>query len=193
MDSRVLAAEMAVQQPGTPDELTRLLSEAKRGDAGAFEQIMRRHERQVLRTALHLLGRMEDAQDTAQEVFLRVYKHLRRFDERREFAPWLYRIAVNVCRDIARKRGRETTLDESARRMQSADSAQAEQRRMLMRALQELPAKERAALVLRDLEGLTTAEVAAILGSSESTVRSQISTARVKIRKFIDRNFGSRT
>jgi RNA polymerase sigma-70 factor (ECF subfamily) len=193
MDSRVLAAEMTAQQPGTPDELTRLLSEAKRGDVSAFEQIMLRHERQVLRTALHLLGRMEDAQDAAQEVFLRVYKHLRRFDERRDFAPWLYRIAVNVCRDIARKRGREATLDESARAVQSADSAQAEQRRMLMRALQELPAKERAALVLRDLEGLTTAEVATILGSSESTVRSQISTARVKIRKFIDRNFGSRT
>ena len=115
MDSRVLAAEMAAQQPGTPDELTRLLSEAKRGHAGAFEQIMLRHERQVLRTALHLLGRMEDAQDAAQEVFLRVYKHLRRCDERRDFAPWLYRIAVNVCRDIARKRGREATLDESAR------------------------------------------------------------------------------
>jgi RNA polymerase sigma-70 factor (ECF subfamily) len=117
---------------------------------------MLRLERQVLPTALHLLGRMEDAQDAAQEVFLRVYKHLRRFDERRDFAPWLYRIAVNVCWDIAGKRGREATLDESERAMQSADSAQAEQRRMLMRALQELPAKERAALVLRDLEGLTT-------------------------------------
>ena len=188
-------ASAVPQSPSGPEGLTdaEMMLRVKAGDDSAFDYLVQKYRRAMINFMYRMAHNSAAAEDLAQEVFLRVYKHLRRFDERRDFAPWLYRIAVNVCRDIARKRGREATLDESARAVQSADSAQAEQRRMLMRALQELPAKERAALVLRDLEGLTTAEVATILGSSESTVRSQISTARVKIRKFIDRNFGSRT
>ncbi len=168
-----------------------MLKRAKAGDLAAFEEIVVRHERQVFLTALRLLGRREDAQDAAQEVFIRLHRHLGRFDEDREFAPWLYRMTVNVCRDIGRKRRKEemAPLEELAGTAQDpqAGALAAERLRIAREGLRRLPEKERAALVLRDLEGLTTREVARVLGSTETTVRSQISSARLKLRKFVER------
>src|SRR6516162_7424428 len=81
------------------------------GDRAAFEQLMSQHERRVLATAYRLLGSLEDAQDAAQEVFLRLFKYLHRFDAKRDVLPWLYRMTVNVCHDFRRKRGRQAKLD----------------------------------------------------------------------------------
>lgn len=168
---------------------------SERDGISTFEEIMILHEHQVLMTALRLLGNIEDAQDAAQEVFLRLYKYRRRFDAAREIAPWLYRITVNVCRDISRSRRKRSSVSledaapeiAGANRDPRAEIAESEQRRIVAEALQTLPEKERVAVVLRDIEGLSTREVARILGSSETTVRSQISTARVKLKKFADR------
>jgi RNA polymerase sigma-70 factor (ECF subfamily) len=171
-----------------------LLSRAKAGDAEAFEEIMIQHERQVLMTALRLLGHLEDAQDAAQEVFLRLYKYLHRFDETRELSTWLYRMTVNVCRDMARKRPKTAVLSlEEIVVQEIPDPVDSDeminltaQRRIVAEGLKTLPEKERAALVLRDIEGLSTKEVARALGSSEMTVRSQVSRARVKVKRFVD-------
>jgi RNA polymerase sigma factor (sigma-70 family) len=167
-----------------------LLRDARAGDRVAFEQILKRHERGVLLTAFRLLGRWEDAQDAGQEVFVRLHKYLHRFDDAREFAPWLYRVTVNVCRDIGRKRVPQQGLDPD-----SADPGRgpehlarsAEQRRILQAALGRLSERQRAALVLRDLEGLPTREVARILKTSEATVRSHLSAARLTIMKLTER------
>src|SRR5262249_40101675 len=156
------------------------------GDVSAFEHIVIRYERRVLTLAWRLLGSQADAQDASQEVFLRAFRFLHRFDSTRPFEPWLMRLTVNVCRDIGRKRPSNTVLDPEVLQARSdphAELSAEEQRRTLHAILQELPEKERAAVILRDIEGLSTAEVAGILGSSETTVRSQISTARLKIRK----------
>src|SRR6185503_5807281 len=160
-----------------------LVRRAKAGDREAFEALLLRHERMVLRTALRLLGRMDLAQDAAQEVFLRLHKYIAGFDEERELAPWLYRVTVNACRDVRRRSGhREVVPLDAAGEALATDGDAAEieagverdrRRRLVARALLALPEKERAALVLRDIEGLSTAEVAAVLGSSEATVRSQ--------------------
>jgi|SRR5579862_807826 len=180
-----------------PDEqeFTRLVKLAKSGDSMAFEVIVLRHERRVLSTAMHLLGgNREDARDAAQQVFLRLHRHLGRLDENRAFAAWLYRVTVNVCRDIHRTRAARPTvpLDQAGEVAGASESDQSlvrsEQNRMIHAALAALPEKERAAVVLRDLEGLTTREVARILGSSEGTVRSQISHARLKMRKHMRRS-----
>src|SRR5712671_6371595 len=185
-------------------ELAGLLTRAASGDAAAFEQIVVRHERRVLTLSWRLLGAMEDAQDAAQEVFLRTFKYLHRFDVRKPFEPWLVRMTVNVCRDLGRKRTQRGIVFvaegdgyEQAEQPDSAgnphDELQSEQQRqMLYRALNELPEKERTAFVLRDIEGMTTAETAEALGSSEATVRSQISSARLKIRKYVERMNGGR-
>src|SRR5215475_2986556 len=173
-------------------EFTLLLERAIAGDVSAFEQVITRYERRVFSLAWRLLGSFEDAQDASQEVFLRTFRFLHRFDKSRPFEPWLVRMTVNVCRDLGRKRRRQpdSLIDADALKSSSnpdADFHSEQQRQMLYRALQELPEKERAAVVLRDIEGLSTAEVAEILGSSEATVRSQISSARLKIKKAVKR------
>jgi RNA polymerase sigma-70 factor, ECF subfamily len=175
------------------EESAQTLKRAIVGDRCAFEQVMRQHEHRVLATARRLLGRMEDAQDAAQEVFLRLFKYLGRLDAERDLLPWLYRTTVNVCRDFYRKRSRQAELDAAeahrgpAFAYPAVDVERSDQKRVIEQALATLAEKERAAIVLRDIEGLSTREVAHILGSSEATVRSQVSMARVKIRKFVDR------
>jgi RNA polymerase sigma-70 factor (ECF subfamily) len=102
------------------------------------------------------------------------------------------KMTVNVCHDLGKKRLQQSSAvfdpEQLAATASPHDDLHLEERKsMLYSALQELPEKERAAIVLRDIEGLSTAEVAEILGSSEATVRSQVSTARVKIRKAVER------
>jgi len=175
------------------EEFVRLVKQAKAGDMAAFEAIMRLYERRVLLTALRLLNRnLEDAKDAAQQVFMRLHRSLGQLDENRHFASWLYRITVNVCRDTLRARARRPmlSLEEAGAGLVSAaadDTVRNEQRRMIYDALATLPERERTAVVLRDLEGFTTSEAARIMGCSEVTVRSQISSARVKIRKYVQR------
>jgi len=162
------------------------------GGMAAFERVMSQCERRVLRIALRLLNNPHDAQDAAQEVFLRLYQHLGSLDETRGYEAWLYRVTVNVCHDIARSRRHSVELadlPEPAAPQPDAyhDAERAQQREIVRRGLRRLGEKERAALVLRDVEGLSTREVAGILGSSENTVRSQVSTARLKLRDFTGR------
>ena len=147
-------------------------------------------------TALRLLGNMDDAQDAAQDVFIRMHRHLPKFDSDRPLAPWVYRMTVNVCRDQWNRSSRNRTEDiddfEIPSKANSTNDPHrslraSEDRMILYRALDTLPAKERAAIVLRDIEGLSTAEVADVLESSQVTVRSQISSARLKIKKAVER------
>ena len=157
---------------------------------------MRRHERLVLATAMRLTGRMEDARDISQEVFLKLYRNLGKVEEA-AISSWLYRVTVNACHDLRRGQRMELPVEDAFTvRSPEADPQQvlteAERRRVLELSLRMLSEKERAALVLRDLEGLSTDEVARILGSSGQTVRSQISKARVKVRKFVERYFERR-
>jgi RNA polymerase sigma-70 factor (ECF subfamily) len=175
---------------------------ARAGDPQAFAVLVERHERMVLRTALRLLGHMDQAQDAAQDAFLRLHRHLGTFDESRELGPWLYRVVVNVCRDVARRgRGaRLVGLEDAATLASPSEGARVrdeavaldEQRRLVQAALLTLPPREREAVVLRDIEGLDTEEVARILGSTAGTVRSQVSTARLKIKRYVEAHGGTR-
>lgn len=179
-----------------PDAL--LITRAQAGEAAAFDQIVITHQRRIIALAWRLLGNNEDARDAAQETFLRVYKHLHKFDPAQDFSGWLYRIAVNVCRDLGRKRRSQQAWQTSfegelaaghliepiSPHDTEAATMLAQDQLILLRALATLTEKERAAIVLRDLEGLPSAEVARILGSSQTTVRSQICTARVKLKAF---------
>ena len=148
--------------------------------------LFERYQRMVLGVAYRLLGRMEDAQDAAQEVFLRLFQ--KRDQIQGDPKPWLYRVTVNVCNDWYRKRTLIAEPDENAADP-SADALATitldERKRLLKEALQTLPERERMAIVLRDIEGHSTQEVAKILGVEEVTVRSQISVARVKLAKYV--------
>lgn len=176
-------------EPDRPAELMQSLARAKRGDLAAFEQLLVAHERMVLRVAQRLLGNTADAQDAAQEVFLRLYRALQQFDEAREFAPWLYRVTVNVCRDWQRRQARlvplETAGDPPLTHNHEQEVSREQEKALLQRALSRLPERERAAVVLRHIEGLSTADVAHTLGTTEATVRSQISSGRGKLREYL--------
>ena len=148
--------------------------------------LFERYQRMVLGVAYRLLGRMEDAQDAAQEVFLRLFQKHEQIQG--DPKPWLYRVTVNVCNDWYRKRTVIAEPDEQAADP-SADALATitldERKRLLKEGLQTLGERERTAIVLRDIEGHSTREVAKILGVEEVTVRSQISVARVKLAKYV--------
>ena len=183
-------------------EIEVLVRRTLAGDTAAFERIVVRYERRVMTLSLRVLRAVDDAQDATQEVFLRAFKYLHRLDLRKPIEPWLMRMTVNVCRDIARKKlRRHSTFSEipvvdadpkDESRDPYAGFAWEQQRQMLWRALDGLPEKERMAVILRDVEGFTTAEVAEILGSSEGTVRSQICRGRLRIKDAMDLLTGGR-
>ena len=185
---------------GRTVSITSLVDRAKAGESVAFDEIIILYQNRVFSTAWRLLGNREDARDAGQEVFLKVFKHLSKFKTEKDFSAWLYRIIVNVCYDISRKRGpRDQVSSFETEREQGnlehiaspedleAAAIKAQEQAIILRALKFLSEKERAAVVLRDIEGLSTEEVAHILGSSQTTVRSQISSARAKIKLFCDR------
>ena len=172
--------------------------DARIDDATAFEQLVASHAPLVLRTAQRLLLNEADAEDAAQEVFLKIHRFYSKFDGNRDLLPWLYRITVNVCHDLRRKRQRALSLDAGSDAVAAgtSDPEQVvntqERRTLLLEALRVLSDRERETIVLRDLEGLTTAEVAAALGTNEATVRSQISSGRMKLRNYLTRKLGRR-
>ena len=170
--------------------LRELIREAKAGDTSAFERIVVLHECLVLRVAQRLLLNGEDAKDAAQEVFLRLHRKLGRFEQEQDFAPWLYRMTVNICHDLRRRKKQEISLEGAMEAQDISPSAEEsvllrQQRQLVVAALESLSEREREVIVLRDLEGLSTAEVAAITGASEATVRSQICMGRVKIKNHV--------
>ena len=200
----VLAVEMALPGNALPRNQTALallVEGAAAGDKAAFEQIMIHSQQRVMAMSWRMLGNEADARDASQEVFLRVYKYLGSFKQDQDFFAWVYRITVNVCRDMLKKRQHESDRFGSF----AADSSeevleipfvhedaeqtliQAQHRELISRAIATLPFKERASIVLRDVEGLSTDEVARVLKSSSTTVRSQISSARRKIRDYCRR------
>lgn len=185
-----------------PGGLAAAIREAKAGDERAFETIMLATERRVALLAWRILGDSEEVKEAVQETFLRLFRHLKRYDDAQDFFGWVFRITVNVCRDLEKRRRRHRflfapieTAPERAGSMRAIDDELVRRSEvdLLTRAIDALPRKERLAIILRDVEGLSTEEVAAILGSRPSTVRVQISKARVKLREWIvSRRGGSR-
>jgi RNA polymerase sigma-70 factor (ECF subfamily) len=181
-------------------EIETLVRKTLAGDCRAFEQIVLQYERRVMTLSSRLLRGMDEAQDATQEVFLRAFKYLHRLDVRRPVEPWLMRITVNVCRDFQRKSQRRhyTFSEVPPTEKEASDGrpdpysgfAWEQERQRLWKALNELPEKERMAVILRDVEGFSTTEVAEILGSSEGTVRSQICRGRMRLKEAMDRKTG---
>ncbi|MCL4402694.1 MAG: RNA polymerase sigma factor [Acidobacteria bacterium] len=166
-----------------------VMLEIPREISDPFNEVFRERQVQVLRTAYRILGNWADAEDVAQEVFVRLHRHGSVFPNDAALGGWLYRVTVNLCLDRARALHPEDELTEVPSPAASAESAaiREQQKQRLVRALAMLPSRERAAVVLREIEGLSTAEVAEILGSTEGTVRSQVSKAVARLREILNR------
>jgi RNA polymerase sigma-70 factor, ECF subfamily len=158
-----------------------------------FEEIMRRHEREILRYLLRLSGDREDAADLFQETWLRAYRAYPRLDSESGIRPWLYAIATNLCRNRARdcaRRGRVVIPDKEE--LPAADTIGKDHRFdhenegyaavHLRELLSDLPAKQQEALHLRYFAGLTYREIAKALGCSEDSARANVSQAMRKLK-----------
>jgi RNA polymerase sigma-70 factor (ECF subfamily) len=178
---------------------TELIRAAATGDRSAFDTLVRLKRDRVARTAYQITGDWEDALDVAQGVFVRLWRNLDRFDSRKTFDTWLYRITVNAAIDWLRSCGPRGLIqpltDEAAERVvdvrPSAEAAvdTAELQRAFLRLASQLAPKQRTAFVLREIEGQDTAEVARIMGVAESTVRNHLLQARRVLRRGLERDY----
>jgi RNA polymerase sigma-70 factor (ECF subfamily) len=189
------------------DELA-LVQAAKRGDDSAFEELVRRYDRNVFRIAQHITQNREDAEDVVQEAFLKAYGNLAQFQEQSKFYTWLVRIAVNeaLMKLRRRKPERMVSLDEDIKTEDDSlpreiadwspnpeqQYTQAELREILSKTIQGLPPGFRTVFVLRDVEGLSTEETAAALELSVPAVKSRLLRARLQLRDRLSRYFQRR-
>jgi RNA polymerase sigma-70 factor (ECF subfamily) len=169
-----------------------LIRLCKQGDLSAFEAIVLKYQDRIHNLCRYMLQDSRDAEDAAQDVFLKVFRSLKDFRPKASLYTWIYRIAVTTCLDYRRKSRREVFRHEPLTEDLPADGQVPEQRYesgeiagLIQRALQKLPEKLRAAIVLREIEELSYEEIAEVLHTSAGTVKSRISRARDKLRHIL--------
>ena len=186
----------------TQDEELRLIHRVQAGDAEAFEALVRAHEKTVYNLALRMTGHPQDAEDMAQEAFLKAYRSLGDFRGESKFSVWLYRIVSNVCLDHLRRQSRRpasslTAEDEEGESVQwdVPDESQSPEkllerkltREAVQRGLAALPQEQRQILLLREMRGLSYEEIGEILNLEPGTVKSRIFRARKRLCAFLER------
>lgn len=171
---------------------------AANGDAQAFEALMLLHQNSIFALCLRMMGQRQDALDMAQEAMLRVYRSLGNFKAQANFGTWVYRITTNVCIDELRRRKRKEALSldalsengfeqEGEAQSPEQEFLRLEIREELAAAIAMLPEDQRAAVVLRDVQGLSYEEVAQSLSINLNTVKSRISRGRQRLRKILQK------
>ena len=180
-----------------------LVQQAKAGDRNAFAALVSAYESKIYNLALRYLGNREDAMDASQEVFLRVFRFLPGFQEESGFSTWIYRIGVNVCKDMLVKQSKRNEQsievedeEEERRTIDIVDCRyspeqileNAELRTILSSAIASLPEQQREVVVLRDIQGLSYEEIASVLSLESGTVKSRLSRARENLRKKLLQN-----
>lgn len=176
-----------------------LVARCRAGDTEAFAVLVDRYRRRIFSLVLRMVGNWDDAQDLAQEAFVRAYQGLHTFDGRQRFSPWLYRIAVNHCISALRRKRPltaplEVEEDGELREVPLPDSSfdparcwlQAEERRELHQAILALPEKYRAAILLYHVEELSYEEMAQVLDLPINTVRTHLHRARALLRRMLE-------
>jgi RNA polymerase sigma-70 factor, ECF subfamily len=172
------------------------------GHTALFEILMRRHNERIYRAARAILRDDSEAEDVMQQAYVNAYAHLRQFHGRAQFATWLTRIAVNEALARARRQRNYESVDEDVPDVESfmdrtepsnpeRQAAAGELRMVLERAIDELPDGAREVFMLRDVEGMSTAEVAAALDVSDDVVKTRLSRARAAIRRDLMARTGS--
>ncbi len=184
----------------TREEESAVILRVQQGDANAFEALVTAYQKQVYNLALRTVGNPEDAADLSQEAFLRAYRSIASFRGDSKFSVWLYRLTTNICIDFLRSRGRKPTVsltvegdDEESEELDVADERydpeenfqRAELQRAVQRGLNTLPKEFRTILILRELEGMSYAEIGEILHLEEGTVKSRLFRARSRLCEFL--------
>jgi RNA polymerase sigma-70 factor, ECF subfamily len=189
----------------TSDDDLVLVHASQSGDVAAYEELVKRYDRKLLRIAQYVTGNPEDAEEAVQGAFLKAFQNLSQFQGNAKFSTWLIRIALNESIPELRKRceAKEFCLDETAQvedhdlpdnAFDWAPNAEqlygtSELRKILIGSLRELGAGLRTVFVLRDVEGLSTNETADILGLNEASVKARLLRARLQLREKLSRYF----
>ena len=173
-----------------------LVRRAQAEDQEAFEELVRRHQHRVFAVASGILRRREDVEDIAQQVFVKAYFSLKRFDQRAAFSTWLYKITVNECWDLLRKKKVRPLVyeadlsEEQARQIQTAEekgrtapdvSQRLEARQRVEQLLEGLDERDRLMLILKEVEGFSIEEIAEVLELNANTVKVRLFRARRRI------------
>jgi RNA polymerase sigma-70 factor (ECF subfamily) len=182
---------LARQKVSAEHDDRQLAALARGGDEAAFALLVRRHQAGLRRCAARILGDDEEARDIAQLAFVRAWENLGTYDPTWSFSTWLYRIASNLAIDVLRSRDSRARTHAAHLRLVGdsvgpsapRDMAEREVKRIFTELSAALTPAQRAAFVLREVEGLTTNEVAQALGCSEATVRNHVFQARATLRK----------
>jgi len=177
---------LGLRRAPTSDDVA-LVRQVRRGDAAAFDSLVRRHLQQAFAVAYRILGQREDAEDLVQDAFVAALEHIDSFDERREFVPWLLRIvanrAINARRYRERRRTEEIPADAAtATRSPAADVEQRELEGRMRQALAALPERQRTIVQLSGFEGLNSTDIGEILNIPAGTVRWELHQARQALR-----------
>jgi len=198
--TKLTAAQMEARQLQRAED-DELIRSAQKGERSAFDALVRRYDRSVVRLALHMLGNEQDAQDVHQEAFIKAYRHLSNFRFECSFYTWLYRIVTNLCLDQLRRRKsrREdpsTTLDGQGEEMDllanlsdgraSANPARELERKTMHAAIQsaldELTPRERTVFELKHYQGLKLRTIGEMLSTTEETAKNTLFRATRKLR-----------
>jgi RNA polymerase sigma-70 factor (ECF subfamily) len=191
----MMSAAAAVPMTWTDEEL---VARSKTGDTESFNQLVRRWERPIFALAYRTLGREEDARDVTQETFLRAFRALAGFKGDAKFSSWLYRIALNLCRDWIRKERRAplvevpegVELEQLAVERRETPSvedlaARAELSRGVAAAMKHLPAEQRTAIILKEYHGLTFQEIADLMNCPLSTAKTRVYQGLTLLRRHL--------
>jgi RNA polymerase sigma-70 factor (ECF subfamily) len=189
------AARTQVPHPAAVDD-RELVRRAQKEDKEAFEELIRRHTNRVFAVASGILHRREDVEDISQQVFVKAYFSLKRFDQRAAFSTWLYKITVNECWDLLRKRKVRPLVyeadlsEEQAKQIIASDqgaeerpdiSESLEARQQVELLLEGLDERDRTMLILKEVQGFAIEEIAEALDLNSNTVKVRLFRARKKI------------
>ena len=176
-------------------EETEMISRCQEGDQGALKEIFDKYHKRVYRIAYGVVGQREEALDIVQEVFIKLFRSIKNFKGRSHFYTYLYRMVMNTAIDHARKAGKQfiSSLDEEGSFEPSDNVEKGPERVLLQKELEErvklamdkLPAEQKAALIFRDVEGLSYQEMAEAMGCSIGTVMSRLHYGRKRIQELL--------
>ena len=190
-------ASNPLNQPSRPEgDEAELIERAKKGDTRAFGTLVERYQRRVIGVAMAVVHNQEDALELAQETFVRAFQSVGKFESRSSFSTWLYRIAANIAIDFRRRERRHPTMrgEEAENEIQRLPSKlgdsfkeaqRSEMSRRIRDALAELTQEHRAAILLREVEGLSYDEISEVMQCPRGTVMSRLHYARNHLREIL--------
>jgi RNA polymerase sigma-70 factor (ECF subfamily) len=180
-----------------------LITECRNGDERAFEKLVSKYRQTIMNLIYHYVGSRNDVEDIAQKIFSKIYFSIPKYDDRRPFFPWLYRIAINQCYDELRRIRRrrvhsfsELSIEDAAyieklisqdKPPLEAEETEREMYSILQKVLSQLPEQQKMSIVLRDIEGVSYGKMAEILNCTEQVARLKVFRARVRLKALVEK------